>query len=238
MASTKVTGIVIGGKDIKEKDRLVTLFTPDKGLLTAVLRGVRVDKAKLKLAKEPFSFGEFIIEEGKISNIITGFDMIDNFYCLSSDLGKYYEGCCLLDIVAHSISEPSPAIFMELIRALKTLCYDKVSAYYCVDKFLISVFEDAGYGFLSDKCASCGKVLVDKYFDVSIGDIVCRDCCRGECVVINEDCMRALNILSKSSYENLPSIKVEHGGEVLAYKLLKLNFQSKYNEKLGDLVSF
>ena len=86
MASLKVTGIVLGGKDVKEKDRLVSLFTPDRGILTAILKGVRGDKAKLKSAKEPFSFGEFIIEEGKVSSIITGFDMIDNFYSLSSDL--------------------------------------------------------------------------------------------------------------------------------------------------------
>ena len=223
MASLKVTGIVLGGKDVKEKDRLVSLFTPDRGILTAILKGVRGDKAKLKSAKEPFSFGEFIIEEGKVSSIITGFDMIDNFYSLSSDLSKYYEGCCLLDIVAQAISEPSPAIFLELIRALKVLCYDQVRPYYCVDKFLISVFEDAGYGFLSDKCASCGKVLQERYFDVSVGDMVCRDCCRGKCVGIEEACMRALSVLSVTDYEKLSAINIEGRGEVLAYNLLRLN---------------
>ena len=176
MASTKVKAIVIGAKDVGEKDRIVSLFSVEKGVFTATLKGVRGDKAKLKTAKDPFSFGEFIIEEGRSSNIITGFDMIDNFYSLSSNLDKYYEGCCLLDIVSHAIKEPSPTIFLALIKALKTLCYDNVQKYYCVDKFLISIFKDAGYGFLSEECSSCGKPLQEKYFNVDVGDFVCKEC--------------------------------------------------------------
>lgn len=237
MASTKVKAIVIGGKDVKEKDRLVSLFSLEKGVFSAVLRGVRGDKAKLKMAKDPFSFGEFIIEEGRSSNIITGFDMIDNFYALAGNLEKYYEACCLLDIVAHSINEPSPVIFLELIKALKVLCYEDVPKYYCVDKFLISVFKDAGYDFLSDECSSCGKALKEKYFNVDIGDFVCKECASSQCVFVSDVCAKALSLLKSTTYEALPSIKIENMGEVKAFNLLKLNFYSKYNYKLGNLVS-
>ncbi len=238
MASTKVKAIVIGGKDIKEKDKLVTLFSLEKGVFTATLKGVRGDKAKLKMAKDPFSFGDFIIEEGQNSNIITGFDMIDNFYNLVLNLDKYYEACCLLDIVAHSLTEPSPSMFLELIKALKTICYQNAPKYFCVDKFLISIFKDAGYGFLSEQCGNCGKKLEEKYFNIDIGDFICKDCSTPQCILVPDTCAYALDILNKIDYDDLTSIKIEGHGEIQAYNLLKLNFRNKYNYSIPSKLGF
>ena len=104
MASTKVKAIVIGGINIKEKDKLITIFSLERGKMVVSMKGVRGDKAKLKSAKEIFCFGDFLIEEGKNSSIVTGVDIIDNFYSLTSDVSKYYEGCALLDIVCKVIN--------------------------------------------------------------------------------------------------------------------------------------
>ena len=46
----KVTGVVISSKDYKEKDKLISLFTVEEGLVYASMRGVRGDKAKMKSA--------------------------------------------------------------------------------------------------------------------------------------------------------------------------------------------
>ena len=65
MASTKVKALVIGGRDFKEKDKLVELFTLEQGKLTVSMKGVRGEKAKMKFAKEIFCFGEFVLENTK-----------------------------------------------------------------------------------------------------------------------------------------------------------------------------
>ena len=61
MASIKTKAIVLGGTNVKEKDRLVDLFTLEQGRKLVSMRGVRGEKAKLKMAKEPFCFGEFVL---------------------------------------------------------------------------------------------------------------------------------------------------------------------------------
>ena len=65
MSETKVKAIVLGGIDYKEKDKLVNLFTLEKGIVTVVFKSVKSPNAKLKSAKEMFSFGDFIYVEGK-----------------------------------------------------------------------------------------------------------------------------------------------------------------------------
>ena len=67
MASTKVKAVVIGGVNVKEKDKLISLYTLEKGKMSVSMKGVRGDKAKLKSAKEIFSFGDFVVEEGRSS---------------------------------------------------------------------------------------------------------------------------------------------------------------------------
>ena len=122
MATIKTKAVVLGGVNIKEKDKLVDLFTLEEGRMTVSMKGVRGEKAKLKMAKEPFCFGEFVIEKGSGSGVVTQVEIIDNFYDLTKDLDKFYEGCAILDLARAVANESDPRIFIELLQALKTLC--------------------------------------------------------------------------------------------------------------------
>jgi hypothetical protein len=55
----KVKGIVISSKDYKDNDKLLTLFTLEKGIVFAKIVGVKKPNAKLKAVKELFCFAEF-----------------------------------------------------------------------------------------------------------------------------------------------------------------------------------
>lgn len=237
MASTKVKAVVIGGVNVKEKDRLITIFSLEQGKMVVSMKGVRGDKAKLKSAKEIFCFGDFVIEEGKFSNVVTAVDIIDNFYSLSKNIEKYYEGCAMLDIVNKiSTQEPNPALFIELLKALQSLCYDDVKKYYVIDKFLMNIFNAMGYGFLTDTCSSCGSHLSLKYFNFEIGEIVCPSCKNAICEPISDACYSALRILDKTDYDKLSTVKFGGMGEVQAFNLLSKNYQFRTGYKLIDLI--
>ena len=227
MASTKVKGIVLGGVNIKEKDKLVNLYTLEEGKITVSFKGVRGEKAKLKACKEIFCFGEFVIERSGASNIVTSCEIIDNFFALSKDIEKYYEGCAILDILNKTAFESNPALFIETIKALKSLCYDSVPKFYIIDKFLLSFFNLSGYHFLSDKCASCQARLGQMYFDYDLGALVCPACKRANCDLVTPSAFMAMKILYQTDYEKLPTVKLGGGGEVQAYHILSKNFEWK-----------
>lgn len=239
MASTKVKAVIISSKDYKEKDKLLTLFTLEQGKMTAFMRGVRGEKAKLKAAKEVFSFGEFIIENTKGLNIVTQVEVIDSFFGLTKDLDKFYEGCAILDIVNKvSSQESDPALFIELLKCLKALCYSQVNKYYCIDKFLIKVFENIGYSFITNKCSSCKITLSGKkYFNIDIGEFVCAGCKTDTCLPVSDVCYSALKLLSGVDYDKLPTLKIGGNGEKECFHLLEKNFEWRMGQRFCSIPS-
>ena len=58
-----VKAIVIKSNDRKEKDKNILLFSLEQGKIWATLKGVKSPNAKMKIAQNPFCFGEFILED-------------------------------------------------------------------------------------------------------------------------------------------------------------------------------
>ena len=59
----KVNALVIKAVDYKDNDRILTLYSLEKGKITAGIKGVKKAGAKLKFASEPFCFAEYILAE-------------------------------------------------------------------------------------------------------------------------------------------------------------------------------
>ena len=220
----KTKAIVLGGVDIKEKDRLIDLFTLEEGRITVSMKGVRGEKAKLKMAKEPFCFGEFVIEKGK-SAIVTQVEIIDSFYNLTKDLDKYYEGFAILDMVKQITDQKDPQIFIETLKALKALCYENIKKYYVFNKFLMKITEILGFSFVKDRCGCCDALLGIVYFDLNKGCFVCPNCKTENSFKVSKDAFKGLEILHNIDYDKLDSINLALGSEKEMLKLLAINLE-------------
>lgn len=237
MAGTKVKGVVVRSKDYKEKDKLITLYTLERGLLTCSMRGVRGDKAKLKAGKEIFCFAEYILESTKSYQIVTQVDIIDNFFGLTQNIDTYYEACAILDII-HKIgaNTSDPDLFIVMLKSLKSLCYGNVRRYYVVDKFLIHVLEGLGYSFLSGQCSSCkAKLTGQKYFNLEVGEIVCANCRQDINLAISDACFSAMKLLSMTDFENLATLKLGGDGAMEAYRLLSKDFAWRTGHQICEI---
>lgn len=231
--TTKVKAFVLEAKDSKEKDKLATLYTLENGKFFVNFRGVRGAKAKLKAAKEVFTFGEYVIEQTKAGNIVTEANIIDNFMPLRNDLDKFYEACSIFDIVKKlGAQTPDPALFIEILKAMKAICYDGAPKYYVVIKFLLNIFENMGYKLNFDKCASCGAVLTGKkYLNLDYGEIVCANCRQMTSIEVAPATIGALKIIKQTPYEKLKTVKLGGGGEIKALNLLCENFEWRFGSK-------
>lgn len=233
MAATKVKALVIEAKDNKDKDKLATLYSLEEGKFFACFRGVRGANAKMKAAKEIFTFAEFVVEDTKAGKIVTESNIIDSFSPLRADLDKYYEACSLVDILKKLASSNSdPALFVEIIKALKAICYDGAPKYYSLVKFLISIFDNAGYKLNFDTCSSCkARLTGKKYLNLDYGEIVCANCRQMTSLEISPATASALKILRDTPYEKLKTLKFGGGGEIKALNLLSENFEWRFGSK-------
>ena len=59
--TSEVRGLVIRTVDIKETDRLVTIFTEEQGAITALARGARSLKSRKLAATMQFCYGKYIL---------------------------------------------------------------------------------------------------------------------------------------------------------------------------------
>lgn len=237
--TTKVKAVVLKATDYKEKDKLLTLFSLEQGKIVCTMRGVKSPNAKLKFAKEPFCFGEYIIENTKGNNVVTQVEVIDNFFELTQNLDKLYEGCAMLDVVNKLSAENNQdaGLFIELIKALKCLTYENVRKYYVFDKFLLKVFKNCGYYFLSNKCSSCGYDLSDRrYFNLDIGEFVCANCRTNLCMEVSTPCFSALKLLENTDYDKLKNLRLGGDAERLVYNLLDKNFEWRFGKRFCQIV--
>jgi len=234
MASTKVRGIIIESKDYKDKDKLVTIYSLDCGKIHAVFRGVRGEKAKMKSARNVFTFGDFFIENTKGNNIVSQVDVIETFYDLSQNLDKYYEACSIIDIVKKLGNEQKdPVFFLEVIKALKSLCYDDVKKNYILNKFLLNVFAGAGYIIDVEKCSSCGaKITGKKFINYDIGEIVCSNCRTYTSEELSNTVASGIKIFENAAYDKLSTIKLTENTEKECLNILLKNFECRFGYKI------
>lgn len=228
----KVTdAIVLKTKDFKESDKLITLFSPTEGKISAVLKGVKKASAKLKFAGEPFCFAEFtLIKRGEIATV-TNCAEISSFFEIRQDIHSFYCGYAVLEIALSFIEEnqPNAQLFIETVKTLKQLAAGNASAEICLLKYALKVFENFGQKPCFDKCAECGEKVGDAYFDFSAGGVLCSNCQGQFATRIEESVRKVFCTVDALDDERLFTYKC---GEILAKKALgfldtifKQNFQ-------------
>ena len=99
--STK--GIVIRSKTSGD-DRLVTILTPDYGVLDAVARSAGTPRGKLTGATELFCYSRMVLFRYRGSNTIDSAEVEEPFFDLRKDL----EGLALASYFAQLASELAP----------------------------------------------------------------------------------------------------------------------------------
>ena len=178
---SEVKGIVIRSVDIKESDRLVTIFTEEMGTITALARGARSLKSRKMSSTMQFCYGRFLLYGTGDKLWVKEAELIESFFGISRSI----EGLALAGYIAEilcdvTVSEPDS----ELLRLSLNSLYAISSGKYELNK-VKAVFEIRAasiLGFMPDvhTCAYCGAPSAsgEYIFDIMGGEIECVECHR------------------------------------------------------------
>jgi DNA repair protein RecO (recombination protein O) len=78
--------IVLRRTDFGEADRLLTVFTPERGKIKLIAKGARRPTSRKSGHVELFSHGQFLVAVGRELDIITQAETLEPFLPLRNDL--------------------------------------------------------------------------------------------------------------------------------------------------------
>ncbi len=174
---TEVKGLVIRTVDIKETDRLITIFTEERGAITALARGARSLKSRKMAATMQFCYGNFVLYGQGDKLWIKEAELIESFF----DIRKTIEGLALSGYIAEVLSDVTvEEAESELLRLSLNSLYAIAKGKYSLTK-IKAAFEIRAasiLGFMPDvlSCNNCGERSGDFFFDIMGGIIECRAC--------------------------------------------------------------
>jgi DNA repair protein RecO (recombination protein O) len=119
----KATGINLKSMPLGEADKLVTILTPEFGLIRAVAPGARKQNSKLGGRSGLFVVNELLLAKGRSLDKITQAETLESYPGLSKDLSKLAASQYLAELVlCHALSDqPQEQLYALLNEHLRRL---------------------------------------------------------------------------------------------------------------------
>lgn len=184
MNTYKTHALILRTYDFKDFDKIVVLYSKDRGLIRAIAKGIKRPKSKLGGRLEPLMASNLILSEGRNLDIVSQCEAIDYFKGLRTDLKKITFGMYFGELAsAFGLeNDPTSESFYEfLFNSLKNLenAQDDKLLKHLLVKFQYDLISIAGYAPMLDCCNNCRKdhFVSDKlYFFNKSGALICYEC--------------------------------------------------------------
>ena len=184
MIQTENTAIVLRHADYRDNDRMVTLLSPSRGRIDAVIRNCRKPKSHNLNAGELFALGDYMLYESGGHITVTSVRLIETFYPLRNDYTRLTCGIYLLNLT-EAVIEPEQErqeLFMLLLHTLSRLTFSNQEWKPLLAGFLLHFSVCEGFRPRLHHCVFCGTKLSEDgplFFDNEEGGLCCADCHTG-----------------------------------------------------------
>ena len=179
-APFKTEAIVLRSIRYGEADRILHLYSEDRGRLGAIAKGVRRVKSRLGGRIEPFARVNLILRQGRGDLCtITGADTVHAHPALRERRDSLERATQACDAVLRLLdsSEPNRPAYNLLARELSLLDSDAGAAVRAQAlAFRIKLLLAAGFAPELAACASCGEREHLGAFSAAAGGVVCPGC--------------------------------------------------------------
>ena len=172
-------GLVLKHMRLGEADRIVTLYTPDRGKVRAVVKGARRAKSRKGGFLQPLTHVRVSIAEGRSLDQVVEAETVASFRTVREDLGLVSTGMYMAELVDGFSADGAvnPSEFRLLVAAMNVLEFterpEQLARYF--ETRMLAV---AGFGPEVRQCVGCGAELSagDHVFSCDGGGLVGPEC--------------------------------------------------------------
>jgi DNA repair protein RecO (recombination protein O) len=182
----KTEAVVLRSMRFAEADRILHLYTRERGRVNAIAKGVRKTGSRFGARLEPLTHVALLLHEGRGElHTVSGADIVHSHERAREDTYRLAVGLIGAEAVLKLFVEPEPnaRAFAGVCRFLDLLdAAGERAASPALDPlglaFQLKLLTLAGYLPHLDSCASCGAAAPLVGFSAQAGGAVCADCLR------------------------------------------------------------
>src|ERR1700749_2683869 len=179
-APLKTEAIVLRSIRYGEADRILHLYTPNHGRISAIAKGVRRARSRFGARLEPFFPGRAMLHEGRGDlYTVTSVDTVATHSELRDHAATLDSAARACDAVARlfETTDPHPEVFVLLANELALLSADPANAHAGNGlAFRLKLLLAAGIVPQLAACAVCGEGEHLSGFSGAAGGVVCGSC--------------------------------------------------------------
>lgn len=212
MNQITVMGMVLSATPIGEYDKRIVILSRERGKISAFAKGARRPGSPLSGSVMPFSFGEFLIYQGRTSYTLMSASISNYFAELRGDIEAAYYGFYFMEIADYYCREANDErqMLKLLYQSLRALSKESIpnELIRCIYELkAICINGEAPQVF---QCVTCGDRERHGQFSVKRGGRVCCQCDREvyDGMELNASTWYALQYIVSSSVERLYTFTV------------------------------
>jgi len=175
----RTEAIVIGRMDLGEADRIMTLYTPQRGKLRVIAKGIRRPTSKMAPHLEYFSRCQLLLAKGRDLDVVTNAETIDPFWPIRSDLEAFGHASHLVELLNRLTQDQQAqeGAYDLLLRSLRLLA-DGVDPFAVTRHYELGLLTILGFRPQLYRCVGCEREIAAEVNSLSarLGGMVCPNC--------------------------------------------------------------
>lgn len=210
----RVEAIVIGRRDFREADRIVTLFSREQGKLNVIAKGARKPTARSGPAIEYFARSRFMLARGRDLDVVTSAEVLDRPDHLEGNLTRLAHASHMAELTGNLAHEGQhyPALYDELASALHQL--GRGTDDLCVVRwFEIHALAEVGYQLDFWTCAGCQVDLgaEPNYLGLAAGGMLCPRCrvMDSRAIQVSVNAQKYLRLLTRNGKDAAAKVNID-----------------------------
>ncbi len=236
MALYGAEGIVLGARSWGEADKVVTIFTRERGLLCAAAFGCRRPRSPLAGAMQMFVHADLQFAEGGRLETVKSASVRAHHAKLSLDLTALAYATFVAEVIRELLPEGvADEVFFHKLAAILTAMETRnprVAALAAVLQTLAA----AGLGQSYESCLHCGvKIMGDAFFHAREGGALCTDCHTADAADFPEELRLLLVALEQLDWTHPASLQLRGGTLMAAETLVLAHVQELVGHPLRSL---
>jgi DNA repair protein RecO (recombination protein O) len=172
----RIDAVILRRADFGEADRLLTVFTPERGKLRVLAKGVRKTTSRKAGHVELFMLTDMLVAQGRTWDIISQAEIIEPYRDLRESLDKTGHAYYLAELVDRFTEEhdANAPLFQLLTLALAHISHSD-DPFVALRYFELHLLSLTGFQPQLHFCVACGEALepVTNFFHFVDGGALC-----------------------------------------------------------------